>query len=297
MKIDKVLVEDTFAEAFDGLFCRLIVTAADRKMLDKAVLGSTALPSTVFGESEGGVEGWLSSKETPDGREGAVIQIWVNYSKDGPAILEREMGKRIRQGILVVPTTRVFNALESDRMLDAMERIGHCGDGYEFIERRFGREVINIPIMMGEFLIERNLGFSRGIMGGNIWIFCDSVSAGLRAGEKAVNAVAEAPYSITPFDTCSAGSKVETNYPDIGPTTNHFYCPTLEGKIADSKVPQGVKSIPEIVINGKSLDIVKEAMKEAIHAVINEKGVLYISAGNFAGKLGKYKIFLKDLLK
>jgi formylmethanofuran--tetrahydromethanopterin N-formyltransferase len=297
MEIDGVQVEDTYAEAFDGLFCRLIVTATDRKMLDKAVLGSTALPSTVFGESEGGVESWLSSKETPDGREGALIQIWGNYTKDGPAILEREIGKRVRQGILVVPTTRVFNALESENKIDAMERIGHCGDGHEFIESRFGRELINIPIMMGEFLIERYLGFSKGIMGGNIWIFCDSMSSGIRAGDKAVNAVANVPHSITPFDTCSAGSKVETNYPEIGPTTNHFYCPTLEGKIEGSKVPLGVKSIPEIVINGKSLDIVKEAMKEAIYAVKNEKGILSISAGNFGGKLGKYKIFLKDLIK
>jgi formylmethanofuran--tetrahydromethanopterin N-formyltransferase len=123
------------------------------------------------------------------------------------------------------------------------------------------------------------------------------MSSGIRAGDKAVNAVANVPHSITPFDTCSAGSKVETNYPEIGPTTNHFYCPTLEGKIEGSKVPLGVKSIPEIVINGKSLDIVKEAMKEAIYAVKNEKGILSISAGNFGGKLGKYKIFLKDLIK
>jgi formylmethanofuran--tetrahydromethanopterin N-formyltransferase len=297
MKIDGVLVEDTFAEAFDGLFCRLIVTAADRIRLEKAVIGSTALPSTVFGESEGGVESWLSSKETPDGREGAVIQIWVNFTKDGPAILEREIGKRVRQGILVIPTTRVFNALESESMIDAMERIGHCGDGYEYVENRFGREMINIPIMMGEFLIELNLGFSKGIMGGNIWIFCDSVSSGIRAGEKAVNAVTRVPYSITPFDTCSAGSKVETNYPEIGPTTNHLYCPTLKGKITESKIPPGVNSIPEIVINGKSLDIVKKAMKESIYSLKNENGVVSISAGNFDGKLGKYKIFLKDLIK
>ena len=296
MRINGLEVEDTYAEAFDGLFCRLIVTAADRKRLEKAVSSVTALPSTVFGEAEGGVEAWLSEKDTPDGRAGAVIQLWVNYTKDGPAVLERELGKRVRQGVLVVPTTRVFNALDSEKKIDSMERIGHCGDGYEFVESRFGREVINVPIMMGEFLIERLLGFSKGVMGGNIWIYCDSEETALRAGGKAVEAVSSVPYAITPFDICSAGSKVESNFPDIGPTTNHPYCPSLRSRIKDSKVPPGVRSIPEIVINGKSLEIVKYAMKRAIYALKGEKGVLFISAGNFGGKLGKNKIFLKELI-
>jgi formylmethanofuran--tetrahydromethanopterin N-formyltransferase len=296
MKVNGINVEDSFAEAFDGLFCRLIVTAADIKRLRQAANSATALPSTVFGESEGGVESWLADTETPDGRVGVIIQIWVNYSMNVSVVLEAELGKRIRQGVLVVPTTRVFNALESDEKIDAMEKVGHCGDGFEFVERRYGRDMINIPIMMGDFLIERYIGISRGIMGGNIWIYCDSETSALKAGEVAVEAVSKVKYAITPFDICSAGSKVETNFPEIGPTTNHPFCPTLSGRIKDSKVPKGIKSIPEIVINGKTLDIVKDAMKEIIHAVKREKGVLYLSAGNYGGKLGKYHIFLKDLI-
>jgi formylmethanofuran--tetrahydromethanopterin N-formyltransferase len=56
-----------------------------------------------------------------------------------------------------------------------------------------------------------------------------------------------------------------------------------------------VNSIPEIVINGISLQSVKKAMKEAILSVKDVKGVLKISAGNYGGKLGKYKIFLREL--
>ncbi|HDY74822.1 MAG TPA: formylmethanofuran--tetrahydromethanopterin N-formyltransferase [Euryarchaeota archaeon] len=297
MKISGVPIEDTYAEAFDGLFCRFIVTAADSKRLERAVHSVSALPCTVFGESEAGVEAWLTGDETPDGRRGAIVQVWVNHSKEAHRVLEREMGKRIRQGVLVVPTTRVFNSLESDTRIDTMDRIGHCGDGYETVETRFGRSVINIPIMMGEFLIERYLGFSRGIMGGNIWIFCDSEEAGLRAGDRGVAAVNGVSGAVAPFDTCSAGSKVETRFPEIGPTTNHPFCPTLRGKISDSKLPLGVESIPEIVINGMSLEIVKKAMKSSISVASKEKGVILISAGNFGGKLGKYKIYLRDLIK
>jgi len=288
-------IENTYCEAFDGLFSRLLITARDDKRLRRAAFGSTSLPCTVFNESEGGVERFLSEEETPDGRKGAIIQIWVNYGKRAEGKLEYELGKRIRQGILVVPTTRVFDWFDSGKKIDIMDKVGHCGDGYEFVERRFDREMINIPLMMGEFLIERNLSYGKGIMGGNIWFFCDSTDTALDAGDKAVDAISEVEGAITSFDICSAGSKVETNYPEIGPTTNHPYCPTLRDRIEDSRVPDGVESIPEIVINGISLEVVKRAMKRAIESVRDVEGIMKISAGNYGGRLGRHKIYLRDL--
>ncbi|MEE8168155.1 MAG: formylmethanofuran--tetrahydromethanopterin N-formyltransferase [Candidatus Hydrothermarchaeales archaeon] len=296
LEIAGIKVEDTYCEAFDGLFSRILITARDVKRLRKAALSATALPSTVFDESEGGVEKWVEKDETPDKRKGAIAQIWVNYGKNAPEKLEHEVAKRIRQGVLVVPTASVFNALKSAERFDAMEKIGHCGDGYETLETRFGREVINIPLMMGEFLIERYLGYAKGVMGGNIWFFCETQDAALEVGDKAVEAVAKIDGAITSFDVCSAGSKVETKYPEIGPTTNHPYCPTLRTIIKDSMVPKGVVSIPEIVINGISLDAVRDAMKAAMLSAAGVSGVVKISAGNYGGKLGRYKIYLRDML-
>ncbi len=290
-------IEDTYCEAFDGLFARICITARDEKRLKRAAYGATALPSTVFGESEGGIEKWLSEQETPDGRKGALVQLWVNYDKGAPKKLDYEISKRIRQGILVVPTTSVFNALDSKDKIDVMDRIGHCGDGYETIEQRFGREIIVVPIMMGEFLVEHYLGYKKGVMGGNLWFFCESLGAALEAGEKAIAAINKVEGAITPFDICAAGSKPETKYPAIGPTTNHPYCPALKHKINVSKVPEGVNFIPEIVINGVSLDSVREAMKAAMDNVRDVEGLVKISAGNYGGKLGKYKVFLKFFVK
>jgi formylmethanofuran--tetrahydromethanopterin N-formyltransferase len=289
-------IEDTYCEAFDGLVARVCVTARDERRLKQAAYNATALPCTVFGESEGGIEQWLNEQETPDGRKGAVIQLWVNYGEGAPQKLEYEVAKRIRQGILVVPTTSVFNALESPDKMETMERIGHCGDGYETIEHRFGRDVITVPIMMGEFVIERYLSYQKGVMGGNVWFFCESVAGALEAGEAAIAAIENVKGAIAPFDICSAGSKPETNYPEIGPTTNHLYCPTLR-ELSELKVPGDVQCIPEIVINGISLDSVKEAMRAAIKSVQDIKGVVKISAGNYGGKLGSYKIFLKELVE
>lgn len=294
-------VEDTYSEAFDGLFCRITITAKDETRLKRAAYGSTSLPMVVVGRTEGGVEKWLSPVETPDRRIGAIVQFWgaIDESKafeDSLKKLVKEVSYRIRQEILVEPTTRVFNALDSEKKFDVMDTVGHCGDGYEWEEEYIGRKVINIPIMMPGFRIERYLGYGIGVSGGNLWLMCRDEDSALRAGDKALEAIHRVEGVITPFDVCSAGSKPETKYPEIGPTTNHPYVPSLKGKISGSKVPEGVESIPEIVIDGVSVDAVKEAMKNAINSVATMIGVVRISAGNYGGKLGKHKIYLRELL-
>jgi len=293
-------IEDTYAEAFDGLYCRIIITAKDETRLKRAAYGCTALPMVVVGRTEGGVEKWLNPQQTPDKRLGALVQFWgaIDQSKPFEASLKKfvkEVSYRIRQEILVEPTTCVLNALDSDKKFDTMDTVGHCGDGYEWEEEYHGRRVVNIPLMMPGFRIERYLGYGIGISGGNIWFMCQDEDSALKAGDKALEAIHKVEGVITPFDICSAGSKPETKYPEIGPTTNHPYCPTLKGKVPDSKVPDDVNSIPEIVINGMSLDAVKRAMKAAIDVTRKMPGVVKISAGNYGGKLGKHKIHLKEL--
>ncbi len=294
-------IENTYAEAFDGLYCRLLITAKNETCLKRAAYGCTTLPMVVVGRTEGGVETWLNLKKTPDKRLGAVVQFWggIDVTKPFKTSLGKfikEVSYRIRQEILVEPTTCVFNALDSENKFDVMDSVGHCGDGYEQEEEYKGRRIINIPLMMPGFRIERYLGYGIGVSGGNIWFMCRDEDSALEAGDKALEAIHEVEGVVTPFDVCSAGSKPETRYPEIGPTTNHYYCPSLRGKIPDSKVPEGVNSIPEIVINGMSLDAVKNAMKAAIYSVKDMSGVVKISAGNYSGKLGKHRIYLRELL-
>ena len=302
MKLGRVEILDTYAEAFDGLYFRVIVTADDEETVKRAAEDATATPSIVIGRIEGGVERMLREDETPDGRVGAILQFWSAFREDKPLkeIVDRfykEVSYRIRQDILVKPFTSVFDAcLEPIGRVDTMERIGHCGDGYEWIENRYGREMIVVPIMVPDFLIERYLGYGKGVTGGNFWYMCESREAVKEAGEKALKAIHEVEGVVTPFDVCSAGSKPETKFPWIGPTTNHPYCPSLKKRLgAESKVPEGVEYIPEIVINGTSLEAVKEAMKAGIEAVSSVKGVLKVSAGNYGGRLGRYKIHLREL--
>ncbi len=302
--MSRASIEDTFAEAFTGIYCRVIITADDQETLRKAAEDSTATPSVVIGRTEGGVERYLSPKETPDNREGAILQFWgeINPNKTFEQSLkkfETELSYRIRQDILVKPFTAVYDDLpNSEGKLDIMETVGHCGDGYEWVEKRFGREVIVVPLMVPDFIIERQLGYARGVMGGNFWIMCKTKQVLKKASEKALEAMNTIGGVVAPFDVCSAGSKPETHFPKIGPTTNHLYCPSLKKQLGkESLVPEGVGYIAEIVYNGVSLDVVKEATKVGIEAVLGIDGVVKVSAGNYGGKLGKYKILLRELFE
>jgi formylmethanofuran--tetrahydromethanopterin N-formyltransferase len=298
----KAEIEDTYAEAFAGIFCRVIVTADDEHTLWGAAEDATATPSVVIGRVEGGVEKWLSENETPDRRKGAVLQFWGAINRETPLAellnkFETELSYRIRQDILVKPFTAVYDALpEAEGKMDMMERVGHCGDGYEWMENRHGREVIVVPLMVPDFVIERYLGYARGVMGANFWVLCKTKEAVKQAGVKALEAIRQVDGVVTPFDVCAAGSKPETHFPSIGPTTNHPYCSSLKPKLGTaSLVPDGVRYVPEIVINGVSMEAVKQAMKAGIEAVLNVDDVVRVSAGNYGGKLGEFKIQLQGL--
>lgn len=156
---------------FSRVFVRVIITAEDDQTLRAAAEDSTSTPSIVIGRVEGGIERYLSENDTPDGRRGAIVQFWggLDGSKpiqDSIRRFETELSYRIRQDILVKPFTAVFDNLkDSVGRIDTMERIGHCGDGYEWEEEKGGRKMINIPIMIPDFRIERFLGYSMGVMG------------------------------------------------------------------------------------------------------------------------------------
>lgn len=152
--------------------------------------------------------------------------------------------------------------------------------------------------LLPDFQIEDKFKINDGTMGGNFWYLCKTQEAVLDAGDAIIEAIMNVEGATTPFDICSAASKPETNYPEIGPTTNHVYCPSLKERLGDeSKVPEGVKYIPEVVINAIDEKSMNEAVKAGIDAALEFDGVMGISAGNFDGKLGDKNINLLDILK
>ncbi len=243
--------------------------------------------------AEAGIEKSLGASETPDGRPGVVLQIWTSRKK-----MMRELLGRIGQCILPAPTTAVWNYCSDGELLDVGYKMRFYGDGFEEIREVGGRKIVVIPVMMGEFLIEAELGVSKGVMGGNFFILASSQGAAIEAAEKALREIRRVDGVITPFPggVCGAGSKVGSNkYKFMHATTNEKYCPTLSGKIGDSEV-KDARAVAEIVINGVSEERVREAMAAGIKAVLSCEGVKRVSAGNYGGNLGKIHFRLRDLV-
>jgi formylmethanofuran--tetrahydromethanopterin N-formyltransferase len=82
--VGKAEIEDTYAEAFDGIYCRIIVTADNKETLRRAAEDATATPSGVIGRLDNGIEKWLSEKETPDKRKGVILQFWKGFLQNPP---------------------------------------------------------------------------------------------------------------------------------------------------------------------------------------------------------------------
>lgn len=296
-------VEDTYAEAFRSIFGEILITARDRRRLEDAVQAATGnASSTILCDCEAGLDRYVGpggdeSFPTPDGRPGAVVQFHIpRFKKDREKLLERAMLVRISQNVLTTPTATCFNLLDTDPYFQLGRKISYFGDGHQFRDERFGRKVWVIPILGGEFVLDRRFGFTDGLMGGNIWFMGRTVDAALDACEKAIEAVWATPGCIAPFPggLVGCGSKAGSRYSFSIASTYEKFCPTLKDMLGkESLVPDGVTSILEIVINGRDLATLQRATQAAVAASVDTDGLVRISAGNYGGRLGKNFVWLK----
>lgn len=296
----RVEIEDTYAEAFRSYFSRVLITAAEPALATTAANSATGYATSALGCGvEAGIDTLVPQGETPDSRPGVLVQfhIW----RKSPKMMYDTLLNRIGHCVLTSPTTAVFDATPRPfARIELGSKLKYFGDGYEGEATLGDREMVTLPIMGGEFLVERDVGMSRGVSGGNLWLMGRSAEAAIDAARFCVKAISGVDGSITPFPggVCSSGSKVGADrYKFLANSTNHPYCPTIKDRVPNSLVPEGVSSIMEIVINGTDLESVKRSMGVGIEAAMDCDGLVRISAGNFGGELGKYKIGLRDLLE
>ncbi len=295
-------VEDTYAEAFRSIYAEVLVTCRDRTWLDHCLSAVTGhASSTIFCDCEAALDRYVGpggdeSFATPDGRPGAVIQFHVpRFKKDREAALERTLLTRISQNVLTCPTAACFNLLDTDPYFKLGRKIAFFGDGFQQREIRFGRKVWVLPILGGEFVLDRRFGFRDGIMGGNVWFLAESIDAAIEATERGVRAVQQVPGVIMPFPggIAASGSKAGSKYPFLIASTYQQFCPTLRNVPGvETLLPPRVNSIMEIVMNGRDLETLSVATQAAIAAARTTPGLVKISAGNYGGRLGKSFIHL-----
>jgi formylmethanofuran--tetrahydromethanopterin N-formyltransferase len=276
---------------------RILITAANEKWaLIAAKTAAGFASSIIMSPAEAAVEGTVSPKETPDGRPGAIIQIYHNSRND----LKHQMSLRIGQCIMTCPTTAAFDALpKAKRRVKIGRSLRLFGDGFQKKGEVGGRKVWRIPVMEGEFMVEDDFGVMKAVASGNLLILAKDWKAALKASEDAKEAISKNVRGVImpfPGGLCRAGSKVGSLNYKLPASTNHQYCPTIKKLVPDSEVPDDVNSVYEIVINGLNQKVVKKAMAKGIKAAIKVPGVVKITAGNYGGKLGPYRAVLKDVL-
>lgn len=302
MSVCPVEIEDTYAEAFRSYYAEVWITARDRRWLEQACQAACGhASSSIFCDCEAGVACYVDPAEagretTPDGRPGALVQFHVpRFWKDAVARLERTLLHRISQNVLTCPTTACFSPWQTPPYFRIGRKLAYFGDGYQARAERHGRKVWVVPIMSGEFVLDRRFGYREGIMGGNLWFFGRTAEAALEAAERGVSAARQMPGVILPFPggVAASGSKAGSRYQFLFASTNHPFCPTLRERLGEaSRVPEGVVSIQEIIINGRDLASVSAAMQAAIRAAVETPGLVKISAGNYGGRLGKNWVWL-----
>jgi len=291
--MNSLIIEDTYAEAFNTKASHLLITAATKNLAKIAATEATGFATSFIGcPAEAGIDQYVPPEKTPDGRPGYSIIICQNKTEK----VEEQLLERIGQAVLTAATTAVFNLLpDSEKQTNLGFKLAFFADGYQEKVEAYGKEMYKIPVMSGDFLIEENFGIVDAVAGGNLFIMARTQASALTAAEAAVNAIKEVPGVITPFPggIVASGSKVGSKkYKFMHATTNEEYCPTLKDTVETTKLPEEVNGIYEIVFDGLSEESIKKATQAAIKAIKSVPDVIKISAGNYGGNLGKYKINL-----
>ncbi len=285
-------IEDTYAEAFKTKAAHILITAATKRYALIAATEATGFATSFIGcPAEAGIDEYFPPEKTPDNRPGFSVIICQNKTDN----LKEQLLERMGQCVLTAPTTAVFNLVEDGGDVDNLGfKLAFFADGYQEKIEKYDRQMYKIPVMSGDFLIEENFGITDAVAGGNLFIMAKTQSSALIAAENAVNAIRSVPGVITPFPggIVASGSKVGSKkYKFMHATTNEKYCPTLKDKV-ETQLPDDVNGVYEIVFDGLNEEVINEATQKAIDAIKTVPDVVKVSAGNYGGNLGKYKINL-----
>ena len=297
LELNGVEIVDTFAEAFPIMGTRLVITAATEEWARIAAASFCGYATSVIAcDAEAALERSVTPEEAPDGRPGVSVLVFA-FNRDG---LGKAVTGRVGQCVLTCPTTACYNGLDGcpkEKQISVGGQLRFFGDTHQQSKKLGNRRFWRIPVMDGEFVCEDRFGTIKGVAGGNLLISGRDQAAALSGAVAAANAMRQVPDVALPFPggIVRSGSKVGSRYKKLKASTNDAYCPSLRGVTA-SAVSAETGAVYEIVIDGLTLDRVREAMRVGLRAACAINGVLSVTAGNYGGKLGPHHIYLRELL-
>lgn len=286
--LNGVLIQDTFAEAWDLDVARLVLTAISGEVALGAAqqfvgaAGSSELGSRI----NAGIERAALPRETPDGRPGVVVACTMPPQRRGDLV--DELALRVVLATLI-PTCAVFDCMVPEAQetvsVDLYARTASRWQGYDTEREIGGRRACVVPTTAGEFLYEKSVRLSTKGTDGHIVCYAHSAAPAVLAVQAAKDALAGVD-GVAPM-----GFGLEQVYRELD------YVPALRDRVEGSKVPHGVGSILNLLMFGCTAELVRRGMKAAIEAAAKVPGVLEIGAMNFGGQFGRHKYVLHELLK
>jgi formylmethanofuran--tetrahydromethanopterin N-formyltransferase len=287
MKINDVEILDTFAEAWELEVVRLVMTAMSEELaLEGAhqfigAAGSGELGSKI----NGGIERTALPQETPDGRPGVIMSL-TSTPNDRPNYLP-ELALRYHLATLV-PTSAIFD-FQMDGITtetyDISADLQELWGGDDTTVKIDGREVCVVPTLPGDYKFEKTIKIATKGSDGHLVCYGKDINA-------VVNAMSAAKKALQGVDgVCPMGIGLEQVYREKD------YVPALKDKVENSKVPEGVGSMLNLLVFGGNTTFVEEGLAYALKAACQVEGVLKMGAMNFNGEFGPYKFKLHDMVK
>lgn len=298
MRYKNIEIEETHCECTDVYICRVLLTALTERIAAEEATYLAGYSIITAAPLQACVEGRIAPGETPDGRPGVVIQF------NAPTELGLNAFKKALLDRLYIiphlPTCSLFDASPQGEKKEIKigEHIRRWGDGFEREERLADREVICLPIMTGDILIERTFYIVSG-MDGVLEVFGQNAASCLTGAQEASDRIFHDVPGVALFNYPLggiSGAKVGgINYREEGLTINEPFCPSLKNRI-ESKIPDGADAVIEYPLIGIGLNEVKQGLRAAIDAFASTPGIIRITAPSFGGKWGKHELFLPEVV-
>lgn len=287
MKVNNVEIIDTFAEAWELEVIRLVITAVSEEI----AMGSANQFVGAAGSGElgskinAGIERTAAPQETPDGRPGVIIAL-TSTPNDRPNYI-KELGLRYHLGTLV-PTTAIYDFMiegVKTEKYDISADLKDLWSGDDWSENVNGRDMCVVPTLPGDYKFEKKISIATKGSDGHLVCYGKDINAvvfAMMAAKKAVEGV---------DGVCPMGMGLEQVYREKD------YVPALKDKVKDSKVPEGVGSMLNLLLFGVDTKYMEKALAYALKAACQVPGVLKMGAMNFNGEFGPYKFHLKDMVE
>ena len=289
MKVNDVTIYDTFAEAWDLEVMRVLLTAMTPELaLGGAHQFAGAAGSSMIGSRiNAGIERPALPQETPDGRPGVFVSLAMVPTAHQDMLKELELRVALAS---LIPTVAVFDAVVDGvptaavNLHDVYTMSQERWNGYDTEREVKGHRLCVVPTTTGEFLYEKVYQVCTSGTDGHFVCFASSAACAVAAIVAAKDAIAGVD-GVAPM-----GYGLEQVFRE------YDYIPSLRDRIDNSRVPDGVSSVLNLLMFGASPELMKKAMAVGLAAAAQVPGVLYLGAMNFGGEFGKHQYHLHQLL-